>query len=120
MSYPLSGNTAKRMLIASIFPFALLAASAQAQNTDHDKGPWQSRWSSGEELYEKVCSQCHDPKVGVGTAIQGRVLPVEYVKFIVRNGFNAMPSFQASYIDDESIVMVAEYLSSLPAPAAQP
>lgn len=112
MSNPSSGKVAKWMRVASVLPFALLAASAQAQD--------DSQWGSGKNLYDKVCGYCHAPEVGVGTAIAGRGLPEAYVKLIVRNGFNAMPAFPASFIDDESIAQVTEYLSTLPAPAAQP
>lgn len=102
----------KQLLIAAILPFALLAIAAQAEEP--------SQWGSGKNLYEKVCGHCHDPRVGVGTAIAGRGLPESYVKFIVRNGFNAMPAFPASFIDDASIAQVTEYLANLPAAANQP
>ena len=52
--------------------------------------------------------------------ITGRGLPEAYIKLVVRNGLNAMPAFPASYIDDESIAQVTEYLSTLPTPATQP
>jgi mono/diheme cytochrome c family protein len=112
MSDLLSGKAAKRVLVASVLSFALLAAAAQAQD--------DSQWGSGENLYAKVCGYCHKPEVGVGPVLQGRGLPEAYIKVIVRHGFNAMPAFPASFIDDESIAQVAEYLSTLPAPAAQP
>ncbi|CAI07901.1 c-type cytochrome [Aromatoleum aromaticum] len=112
MSDSLSGKAAKRALVASVLPFALLAASTQAQD--------DSQWGSGKNLYDKVCGHCHDPKVGVGPVIAGRDLPESYIRYIVRNGFNAMPAFPASYIDDQSLAQVTEYLSTLPAPAARP
>lgn len=111
MKLPLSSMVAKRAFaMAVIVPLALPAAAAQAE---------ESQWRSGKDLYDKVCGYCHKPEVGVGTAIQGRALPVEYIKAIVRNGFNAMPAFPASYIDDESLAQVAEYIASLP-PAPEP
>lgn len=100
-------------LLPALLSLALLTTAAQAQEAS-------SQWGSGKNLYDKVCGHCHDPSVGVGTVIQGRGLPVEYVTFIVRNGINGMPAFPASYIDDASIAQVAEYLASLPAPKAQP
>jgi mono/diheme cytochrome c family protein len=78
-----------------------------------------AHWNSGKNLYEKVCGHCHKPEVGVGTPIEGRELPPEYVKYIVRNGFNGMPAFPASYIDDASLELVAKYLGTLPAPKVQ-
>ena len=110
MTRSLRGRVAKRMLLISLLPLSLAAAQAQDD----------SQWGSGKNLYDKVCGHCHAPEVGVGTVIAGRGLPAEYIKFVVRNGLNAMPAFPASYIDDESIVQVAEYLSNLPAPAVQP
>ena len=113
MSYCLNDKV-KQVLTLSILPLALLTTASQAQEGD-------SQWESGKQLYDKVCGHCHAPEVGVGTAIAGRGLPEAYIKVFVRNGFNAMPSFPASFIDDESIAQVAEYLSTLPpAPIDQP
>lgn len=106
MNLPSSGTAARRLFAAGLFmPLALMAGTAQAQ---------ESQWRSGEHLYKSVCGHCHAPEVGVGTVIQGRNLPAEYITFIVRNGFNAMPAFPASFIDDESLAKVTEYLDSLP------
>lgn len=107
----LRGVIAKRVLAAGIaMPLVCLGASAQAE----------SQWGSGQNLYDKVCGYCHKPEVGIGPALGGRGLPEAYIKAIVRNGFNAMPAFPASYVDDESIALVTEYLSSLPPPAPVP
>ena len=104
---------AKRMLMTAVaLPLPLLGTTTQAQQ--------ESQWGSGKNLYDKVCGQCHKPEVGVGTALAGRELPAEYLKFIVRNGINGMPAFPASFIDDESIAQVAKYLATLPAPPPKP
>lgn len=110
MSNSLCAKALKWRLMVCVLPFTVLAASAQDD----------SQWGSGKNLYDKVCGHCHAPEVGVGTVIAGRGLPESYVKYIVRNGFNAMPAFPASFIDDKSIAQVTEYLSTLQAPAAQP
>lgn len=112
MSNPPSGKAVEWRLAAIILPFVLLAATPKAQA--------DSQWGSGKNLYDKVCAHCHAPEVGVGTVIAGRGLPEAYIKYIVRNGRNAMPAFPASFVDDESIAQVTEYLSTLPSPAAQP
>lgn len=39
-----------------------------------------AKWRSGEVLYNKLCGHCHKPAVGVGTVLEGRVLPLEYLK----------------------------------------
>lgn len=113
MTFPVNSTAAKRVLVtAAVLPFALLAAAAQAQG--------DSQWGSGKKLYDKVCGHCHNPEVGVGPVIGGRGLPQAYITTIVRNGFNAMPAFPASHINDESLAQLTKYLSTLPAPAAQP
>lgn len=114
MVYFPSSKTAKGVLIAAIslsFPLTITAAQAQDQPQD------ASRWGTGQELYDKVCGHCHKPAVAVGTPLTGRDLPAEYIRFIVRNGFNGMPAFPASFIDDESLAKLAEYLASQPAKA---
>lgn len=112
MSFPSSSKTAKRRQVTGVvLPLALLVTTTQAQD--------ESQWGSGKDLYDKVCAYCHDPEVGVGTALAGRELPEIYVRAILRSGLNAMPAFPTSFIDDESVAQVTEYLSTLPAPAAQ-
>lgn len=101
----------KRILVLSFLPLSLLPAVSQGQ---HDEG---GRWKSGEQLYQKVCGHCH--AAGVGPSLTGRSLPDTYIKVFVRNGFNAMPAFPATAVDDASISLIAEYLASLP-PAPEP
>lgn len=111
MAQPSRGDAAKRFLIASVVLSATLpAAATYAQSS--------GQWETGQELYDKVCGYCHDPEVGVGTVLAGRELPEVYLRGIVRSGLNAMPAFPASFVDDESIALLAEYLATLPAPAA--
>lgn len=107
MSYRVNNNILKQLLMLSVLPLALLATGSQAQEDG-------KQWESGKQIYDKVCGLCHAPEVGVGTAIQGRGLPAAYIQVFVRNGFNAMPAFPASFIDDESIARVSEYLATLP------
>lgn len=113
MTFPMNRRAAKHVLLSGVvLPFALLVTSAHAQD--------DRQWDSGKNVYDKVCAHCHSPEVGVGPVIGGRGLPQAYITAIVRNGFNAMPSFPASHIDDESIAQLTDYLATLPPPAAQP
>jgi mono/diheme cytochrome c family protein len=45
----------------------------------------------------------------------GRHLPPEYITMVVRHGFLAMPAFPASFIDDQSLQDIANYVSQTPA-----
>lgn len=71
-------------------------------------GPNDS-WKNGEEIYTKVCGYCH--QTGIGPVIKGRRLPAEYTTRVVRYGFRAMPAFPASFIDDQALRGVANYIS---------
>lgn len=97
--------------LAALPALVLLAVPVQAQAAEQ-----APQWRNGKEVYDKVCGQCHKPSVGVGTGLEGRELPVDYLKFIVRNGLNAMPAFPESHVDDLSLAEVSKYLASLPPP----
>lgn len=97
----------KDLVTGAALLLAVLVAPAQAEQQ-------QPQWRSGADLYNNVCGHCHKPEVGVGTVLQGRELPVEYLKVIVRHGFNAMPAFPASYVDDAALAELSKYLASLP------
>lgn len=113
MTVPMFSRTPTWALAAGLaFPLAVLASPSQAAD--------QPQWRSGEDLYNKVCGYCHKPAVGVGTVLEGRELPVVYLKTIVRHGLNAMPAFPASYVDDVSLAELSKYLATLPTPPPRP
>lgn len=91
-------------------PLLLLAGTAAADG--------DGVWKGGENVYAKVCGHCHEAQVG--PQLKGRQLPPPYITAIVRNGFRAMPAFPASFIDDNALQQVAEYLSASSAPASKP
>lgn len=66
----------------------------------------------GQRYYEKVCAKCHE--AGVGPVIKGRGFPEMTYIVIARNGFNAMPAFRVTDIDDETLKDLASYLSKTP------
>lgn len=68
------------------------------------------QWQDGSQVYAKVCSYCHD--TSIGPAIKGSDKPVEYIRYVIRNGFRAMPAFRGSEIDDEELQSLADYIKS--------
>ena len=68
------------------------------------------QWRDGAQVYEKICSYCHD--TNIGPELKGRKLPPEYTRNIVRKGFRAMPAFRAAEIDDEALRQLSSYVSS--------
>ncbi|KAF0861767.1 cytochrome c [Pseudomonas sp. LD120] len=111
MSSLLNSPAVKRSLALCLsLPLTMLAATAAADG--------DGVWKNGENVYAKVCGHCHEKNVG--PQIKGRQLPAPYITAIVRNGFRAMPAFPASFIDDNALQQVADYISKAPATAAQP
>jgi mono/diheme cytochrome c family protein len=111
MSSLLNSSAVKRTFAACFaLPFVVLAGNAAADG--------DGVWKGGENVYAKVCGHCHENKVG--PVIKGRQLPPAYITAVVRNGFRAMPAFPASFIDDNSLQQVADYISKASAPAAKP
>ncbi|CAD5108578.1 c-type cytochrome [Zestomonas carbonaria] len=104
---------AKRTFAACLaLPLALFACTAAAD------GDGDGVWKGGENVYAKVCGHCHD--TGIGPQVKGRQLPAPYITAVVRHGFRAMPAFPASFIDDDALQQVADYIANAPAPVAKP
>ncbi len=94
-------------IMASVLTMGMLAGVAWG-GTDSPPATGFA-WKDGAEVYAKVCAFCHEAQVG--PQIRGRGLDPNYIRFIVRHGNRAMPSFRAAEIDDESLAQVAEYVS---------
>ncbi len=63
-------------------------------------------------IYSDACVFCHD--ADVGPVLAGRGLHPSYVRFVVRNGLNAMPAFRTAEINDREIAALADYVAALP------
>lgn len=90
-----------RMVRAGSFAFVCLVTANAARANSSGK------WTSGKEVYDKVCAYCHEK--GVGPAIKGRGAPQAY-RAIVRQGRGAMPPFRATEISEEALAMVMEHI----------
>ena len=68
----------------------------------------------GEKVFMKKCNQCH-PKgdAGLGPALNNKPLPGFMVKFQVRKGAGAMPSFSKEEISKDELDDVVHYLKAL-------
>jgi len=80
--------------------FFLFNNSAKAYNAD--------TWRDAEQVYQKICSHCHD--TGIGPVILGRKLPVSYVSMIVRHGNGAMMAFRQSDLNDLTLNEVSKLI----------
>ena len=80
----------------------------------------------GEAIYQANCSHCHDPGMNNpgtqqltktrgeenGVLIDRDNLVDVYVKTIVRNGLNGMPTFKPTQITDSELDALAEFLAN--------
>ncbi len=66
------------------------------------------KWTSGKEVYDKVCGYCHEPNPGLGPNIRG-AHPRD-VRERVRQGHRAMPSFRQSEIDEQALAQLIDFL----------
>jgi len=80
----------------------------------------------GEAIYQANCSHCHDPGMNNpgtqqltktrgeenGILIDRDNLVDVYVKTIVRNGLNGMPTFKPTQITESELDALAEFLAN--------
>ena len=68
----------------------------------------------GKKLFMKHCDQCHPRgEAGLAPAINNKSHPAFLVKFQVRHGLGAMPSFSEEDISDEELEKLVSYLQAL-------
>jgi len=72
------------------------------------------RWKDPDEVYEKICKQCHD--TGIGPELKGKKYSAQLVFVMVRVGPGAMPAFRQTDIDDIILKKLGERLEKSEAP----
>ncbi len=62
----------------------------------------------------KTCDQCHPRgEAGLAPALNNKPLPAFAIKFQVRHGLGAMPSFSKDDINDQELEEIIRYLQAL-------
>ena len=107
MNKVISGSPPAAYILAAVAAVGVVISLAWAESPQAPERGFV--WKDGAEVYAKLCSFCHETKIG--PAIRGRGLDPLYIGFTVRHGNRAMPAFRQSEIDDESLQKVAEYVS---------
>lgn len=76
-----------------------------------EKEPPNEQIALGERVFATQCSQCHPGgERGVGFALNDKPLPTWLMRFQVRNGVGAMPSFSSEEISGDELDALMEYL----------
>jgi mono/diheme cytochrome c family protein len=103
--------------VAALLAAATLAACATARRGETLTGehhPPTDEIALGQRVYDANCSQCHPGGTqGVGPSINDKPLPRWAIRFQVRHGLGAMPSFSKEEIPDAELHAVVKYLKWL-------
>lgn len=115
-------STHRAAILVAIFGFTLVGSAARAEPTGVASPDQQAAASpqgdrSGARLAQNTCLQCHG--TGVGPDLRQQQLNFDTIRYVTRNGLNAMPSFREGEISDAELREVADYLASLRVPAGQ-
>lgn len=82
--------------------------------TQSEFDPEQKELVHGRRVFMEYCNGCHPGgEGGLGPAINNKPLPAWIIRFQVRHGLGAMPSFSEDIISDEELRDVARYLVAL-------
>lgn len=73
-------------------------------------------WESPEQMYEVVCSKCHDGSTPTTRVLLGRGISAQRVVTMVRNGGRAMPAFKPSDFNDAELAALAQWIEQSAAP----
>lgn len=68
----------------------------------------------GQIVFMKDCHQCHPGgEAGLGPALNNKPLPGFMIRYQVRHGLGAMPTFSEQQIDDQELDHLLVYLKEL-------
>ena len=106
----------KTVTIVAVLLGLFLAACGSARRGEPVVGPiaLSAAAQRGEKHYMRACHQCH-PKgeSGLAPAINDKPLPSFLIRFQVREGLGAMPSFPPHDLDPAALDEVVAYLREL-------
>lgn len=70
--------------------------------------------SAGKKVYQERCDACHPGgEAGVGPGLNDKPLPRFLMKFQVRHGLGAMPSFPEETLSDEDVERLLDYIQAI-------
>jgi mono/diheme cytochrome c family protein len=87
-----------------------------ARRSEPIRGPLQLtvEQRAGERVFYRNCNVCHPGgEAGFGPALNNKPLPANAIRYQVRHGIGAMPSFSDSLISGSSLDSLVSYLQAV-------
>jgi mono/diheme cytochrome c family protein len=104
-------------MVLFVAELALLLGCGSARRTEPIAGPFaaaSSDLTEGRKLFMRNCDQCHPRgESGLAPALNNKPHPSFLIKFQVRQGLGAMPSFSKDDISDAELENIVAYLQAL-------
>lgn len=95
----------------------MLAGCGSARRGEPFAGPLlpdSAKVAAGQKVFMRHCHQCHPGgEAGLGPSLNEKPLPGFLMKFQVRRGLGAMPSFSEAHIGDAELDALIAYLKAL-------
>lgn len=102
---------APTFLIAGLLLAAACGTSRRGAPLTGEHDPPTPEVALGQRVFDASCAQCHPGGTqGLGLALNDKPLPGWLIKFQVRNGVGAMPSFSHEEISGQELDALVEYL----------
>lgn len=115
-------------LAGTLASIPLAEAQPEGPTQAMTRHPVKPASSTGKQIYQKWCGDCHSTPTGPGSMalqrkFQGSLpaileqrsdLQAEYIRLMVRRGVSYMPSFRRTEISDEELALLAAYLVKQP------
>jgi mono/diheme cytochrome c family protein len=109
-------NAVVKLLFATALVL-LLGACVTARRSEPivgDKRAEANAFAEGRRVFVQHCHPCHPGgEAGLGPAINNKPLPQALMKFQVRHGLGAMPSFKPDHISSQELDQLTAYLVAL-------
>ncbi len=104
-------DTVSVLVVAGLLLSAGCGTARRGEPIVGEKQVPDAEIARGQRVFDANCSQCHPGgEAGLGLAINDKPLPQWLMKFQVRNGLGAMPSFSSDEISSDELDALTEYL----------
>ncbi|MFL5636295.1 MAG: c-type cytochrome [Gemmatimonadaceae bacterium] len=109
--------TSLRNVILMVLAPGCLVACGSAKRDEPEKPafvPANATIARGEQVFKKQCDYCHPGGgAGLGPPLNNKPAPAFAIRFQIRHGLGAMPSFDSTKIREADVRAIAEYLLAL-------